>query len=721
VESRAHDGTLNVTMRPRVRTILVRSAQVLGGLVVGLVLTELIFRWRADGAFPHLNVYKPDAELGVRLIPGRETRIAFGGNPATDVRINRDGYRGANLPAPAAGRDEILVVGDSQVFGLGVEEGQTFSARLGAKLGKGALVINGGVPTYGPAEYKAVVAEYLARRPVKTVVFTINMVNDLFENGRPNRDRHAVWDGWAVRRESSPGSVTWFPGRDLLFNRSHAFFALRRWWHSRGPALDDRGFASEGTWSDVMANGDQARTRHAADAKRLEERNAELVATASDLNNAEDELVGAALRASDYDNDAHFQLRAARANPGDIVEEGSPYAEASRGVHVTAEQIRKGVAFRKKLEAEMLAKARAKGDQKLIAAFETRDKLERQLALLDAAPELAAFESPLAPVLREVKALCDAKGARLVVLVLPIDVQVSADEWKKYGQPPRDMEPTLVIIDDVLASAAAIGVTAVDATRPLHAVQPGAFLKRDIHMTPKGHQAVADALAEAIATPPPAPRTSVARADRSAVPIPSAWRAAREINVRGSTKANCETKRIREWLRIACRRDGNGLEPRDITVVSGDAGEAMIMLMPGATTLLVPVERGRDLVVDFGWHGHTQRLTSAWPADAAQPAIAFADKVTRPLEQVNSFYEHRSATEEAICRCWRDVYGETCNGVYGAPDPACVATYASCSQMLACVLRDPASPPGSGALPPAGPQQKAPAPEEEPPMQQRIR
>src|SRR5690349_15632783 len=109
--------------RPKGRRWLrwtLRIVMVFAGLFAGLAVAELVFRSRASGAFPHLNVYVADAELGVRLEPGATQKISFGGNPVTSVRINSAGLRGAELPPP--GQDEVLVVGDSQVFGLGVEE-----------------------------------------------------------------------------------------------------------------------------------------------------------------------------------------------------------------------------------------------------------------------------------------------------------------------------------------------------------------------------------------------------------------------------------------------------------------------------------------------------------------------------------------------------------------------------------------------------------------------
>ena len=143
---------LDVPTRAWLRWAL-RAGMVVAGLFLGLVVAELVFRYRDAGAFPHLNVYVADPELGVRLMPGATQKLAFGGNPVTRIRINDDGFRGADLPAPS--KDEVLVVGDSQVFGLGVEEDETFSAKLAAATKR--TVVNARVPTYGPGEYAAMV------------------------------------------------------------------------------------------------------------------------------------------------------------------------------------------------------------------------------------------------------------------------------------------------------------------------------------------------------------------------------------------------------------------------------------------------------------------------------------------------------------------------------------------------------------------------------------
>jgi len=690
-----------------------RLALALGGLAAGLALAELAFRMRDRGAFPHLNTYVPDAELGLRLMPGAEEKISFGGNPVTSVRINRDGYRGADLPAP--GRDEVLVVGDSQVFGLGVEEDQTFAHGLAAKLGR--TVVNAGVPTYGPAEYRAVIAEQLAKRHPKTVVLAINLVNDLFEAEHPNKDRHAVWDGWAVRKELAPASTTWFPGRDFVYRRSHLFFALRKWWHS-ADALEERGVASEGTWRDVVAAGTQTAQQRAAAAAAPHARAAKLAKLQTDIaanDTAVDQAIEGILVDAGGDDESPFgfaiDAQLASANPGDIVSDGE--GEGERNLVATAEQISKAAAVRAKLRAKLAQWAKTHQGAKaaaIAAQLDQHEQLRDALGAADAEKLAAALDPPLGAYVRDVQKLVEGGGARLVVLILPIDVQVSADEWKKYGATPIDMAPSKELQAELVELCASIGVTAVDATPVLAAAEPGAFLDKDIHMTAKGHAAVADALAHAIAAAPPKPRPT---SDRSPVPVPLVWKQAPEVIVAGSTAASCETKQVREWLRVQCTRT-DGAAPTKIEVQRDDGGEALVLEMPQEISALIPVVEGREFAAKITWTNATRVLHVGWPS-GGKPIMAFDAAIAVPHPKQIDYYENlmpnmkfASPVERAICDCWNTTYGGvryhdeqpgaepvfSCAGVYGAPDGNCVAAYPgkdACGQLLACTRRDPAS------------------------------
>jgi len=699
-----------------------RIAMMLAGLGTGLGIAELVFRQRDGGAFPHLNVYRADPVLGVRLEPGATEKVAFGGNPITSVRINATGYRGADWPAP--GKDEVRVVGDSQVFGLGVEETQTFSAGLADQLHR--TVINAGVPTYGPDEYKAVIAELLDSRHPTTVVLGLNMVNDLFEASHPNRTRHAVWDGWAVRKESAPGDVAGFPGRDLLYRRSHLFFALRKWRHA-SDAIEERGFASEGTWQDLIVAGTSLATERKARGDRAAQSAAERRALEQSIVGADQRIEGALFDVLGPEVYPQYTLvTAGKANAGDIVDDGR--GEEARGIVATADMIREGAAVRAKLRDELAAwakKRRGKDARDVGAALDKRSQALARLAALDARTLSAALEPPLAAYIRDLATLCAEHGARLVVLILPIDVQVSPAEWAKYGKPVVDMAPTKVLLDELVAASAASGISALDASAALAAAEPGAFLDKDIHMTPKGHAAVAAALARVIAAPAP-----VVAAARTLVPVPEVWREAPEVIVTGSTAAGCETKRVHEWLRVLCGRIARGTaptpedsyaqrividDPTAVAIEHDDTGEAMVLAIPHQTSLVAPVVRGREVVVQFTWSDHTRRLRVTWPSGMPTPTFAFDAPVKiagkQPTLDPYEYGEHTqvfaSPVERAICRCWSSTFqlphyrpyeGKdeifVCSGAYGSADAGCTTTYASdCPRMLECIRHDPASPP----------------------------
>jgi lysophospholipase L1-like esterase len=682
---------------------------VASGLVVGLAAAEGIFYHRDGGAFPHVNFYVADAELGVRLMPGATEKVSFGGNPITHVQINRDGYRGGELPAP--GTDEVLVVGDSQVFGLGVEQDETFSAVLGKRLAR--HVMNAGVPTYGPAEYRAVIAEQLARRHPRTVVLTINLVNDLFEAQHRNRDRHAVWDGWAVRKETGPASITRFPGREFLYRRSHLFFALRKWRHAgarAGAEIDERGVASEGTWKDIVTTGAEVRKQR-ADRDRARHKRLEDVSWVHQEIKAQelaiDEKINEVLHGRDGADS--FTISVARANPGDIVLED--FGEEGRPVLTTAGQISAAAAVRARLRTQLArwAKAHRTGEaRQTLATLDARDQALAKLSELDVQKLAAVLDPPLGAYLREVKQLVEGAGARLAVVILPLDVQVSAEEWKKYGAQPIDMEPSKALTAELVELCHALGVSVLDATPVLARAEPGAFLDKDIHMTPKGHAAVAAALATTLAEPPPKP---VAASERSPVPMPEVFKQAREVIVRGSSALGCETKQVREWLRVVCSRTETA-RPLAIEIEEDDGQEALAMAMPGQVSLVIPVVPGRAFAGTISWTDRTAVLRVRWPAGAAAPELAFDQPVKRARPDLDPTprgwnMAFRSPVERAICDCWQTVFGGerytsrdevfTCSGAYGAADDACVQTYyrtaRRCPELLACTRRDPASPP----------------------------
>ena len=669
--------------------------RVLAGIVLGLAITEAVFHLRDHGAFPHLNVYIADRELGVRLRPLATERVSFGGNPVTSIRINSEGYRGADWGPP--GDDEVLVVGDSQTFGLGVEEGETFSDVAARELKR--HVLDAGVPTYGPPELERVIAEVLGKRKPKTIVYVVNFVNDPFEARRRNVERHAVWDGWAVRRELAPAEVTSFPLRSLLFRRSHAVFALRQILYER-EALRVFRTPSEGGAEDLVNLSvalEKAQSRAADEtvqkneAREAETQVAQLLAINADQRVKQ--IAFRELKLSDNGLGSGSVYLASGASPGDIVvpqlgEEGSPLG-------ATAEFVNQAAKLRVKIEKELqeraLAHATDEASKTTLDALERRDALEKHLRELHQAPvEIVRATQPIVESVLRAKKLAEDHGATFVLLALPMDVQISKSEWQKYGHldNPPDMNESLLLVRDLVEAVRDAGGIAVDPTEALRAAEPGAFLNHDPHLSPKGHEVVGKALAEALSNPPPKPRTRPLLAlpeGRSRLPKPFDWERVGDLLVHGSDAAGCKTQHIREWMLVRCSQRGKGPVPQNVRVLRGGHGEAITLVSDGVVTLIAPVLRGDDFAAKLSWANGSKELKVNWPADLVE-TDRFLENSKEPPDPPPSI------DLAPIVACRKSI--GSVDAFIGYPDPDCIRTYGSdCRKMTACFEGNPTAMP----------------------------
>ena len=108
--------------------------------------------------------------------------------------------------------------------------------------------------------------------------------------------------------------------------------------------------------------------------------------------------------------------------------------------------------------------------------------------------ELRASSTHRSRITRHLLAARDACGCTVIATALPLDVQVYAGEWAKYGTRPRNLRATEVLARDFLADAEEHGIDTLDLLPVLRAASPGAFLADDYHLSPTGHRAIATAL-----------------------------------------------------------------------------------------------------------------------------------------------------------------------------------------------------------------------------------
>jgi hypothetical protein len=99
--------------------------------------------------------------IGYRLIPGNRSLRYFRMNGRTvNLGINSLGFRGPEIAPDKDSRRRVLFLGDSIVFGTGLEPAETIPARLEEILGPSAEVINAGIPGFCLVDEAATLVEW---------------------------------------------------------------------------------------------------------------------------------------------------------------------------------------------------------------------------------------------------------------------------------------------------------------------------------------------------------------------------------------------------------------------------------------------------------------------------------------------------------------------------------------------------------------------------------
>ena len=108
----------------------------------------------------------------------------------------------------------------------------------------------------------------------------------------------------------------------------------------------------------------------------------------------------------------------------------------------------------------------------------------------------------------------------------------------------------------------------------------------------------------------------------SAVPTLDEWNGVGEVTVKGSSALGCETKMVREWVRISCRgKSADGGKPTGVTVDRGDKnkGDVFKFVSGGVVSLVYPFVDGTDFQATFTWSDGVHPMTSTWPHGAPKP------------------------------------------------------------------------------------------------------
>jgi lysophospholipase L1-like esterase len=190
------------------KNAVLKIVLIVSGLLLAFLLMEGFLRLFYPQIFPvhPPGMYIEDPEIGYVLTPGYSgelERAEF----RTPIHIGQSGLRGRD-PAPRQQDTvRILVLGDSQAWGFGVTDSQTFSAVLEDSLSqrfpeRDIQVLNAGVPGYGTADELAFLEARGEELQPDIVVVQFLSVNALIENQTPAYEWAAIEDGMLTSRSS---------------------------------------------------------------------------------------------------------------------------------------------------------------------------------------------------------------------------------------------------------------------------------------------------------------------------------------------------------------------------------------------------------------------------------------------------------------------------------------------------------------------------------------
>lgn len=182
------------------------------------------------------------------------------------------------------------------------------------------------------------------------------------------------------------------------------------------------------------------------------------------------------------------------------------------------------------------------------------------------------------------------------------------------------MKTKLLSFGAIVIAAAALSACGSDKTEPGKDAPATTAAPAKTTTPAATATAASTAAAPATATATAAPAATGPNG-RSAVPKLDEWNAASEVIVKGAKPLGCETKMVREWLRVSCRgKNGTGGEPKAVTLTKGGGkGDTFTFAANKVSSLVCPFVDGTDIRAEFEWSDSKKTLVVSWPHGAPEP------------------------------------------------------------------------------------------------------
>ena len=185
---------------------------------------------------------------------------------------------------------------------------------------------------------------------------------------------------------------------------------------------------------------------------------------------------------------------------------------------------------------------------------------------------------------------------------------------------------------------------------------------------------------------------------RSPLPTIREWHDVGEVTVKGSSALNCETKMVREWLRVTCRgKNDTGGTPTRVALPADPLRGTRAYELAGVTSLLLPFIDGTHVLVDFGWTDKSYTLVLDWPKGAPRPPILGEFRGAKSPLNSATFKVSEKPYLSFICKCLLNGYdgfltkppaGSVCSDILspGDFDEDCARTYkGNCNKFGQCL------------------------------------
>ncbi len=208
-------------------------------IAVPLVFAEVFLRffhpqammWPRLQFSPKYSVKMPPDTVMVNDMPG-EWRFIY--------TVNADGYRGEALPVSNVyDKDNIVILGDSYSFGLGVNDGEEFPAIMSERLQSAHDIINLGSAGWGLGQQIRRYVEFGQLFKPKTVILQYS-ANDV-----PDNLYHAVTeiDGERFTFVDSYVPLYWLKDKlsrsFIQYSQLYNFVRQNLYWYFRGQSLEE--------------------------------------------------------------------------------------------------------------------------------------------------------------------------------------------------------------------------------------------------------------------------------------------------------------------------------------------------------------------------------------------------------------------------------------------------------------------------------------------------